>query len=153
MRSRGRAANEEPNDSTMIANDFVATFLGYCIYLFLGASTRAQSVNNRPNVVFMLIDDLGTDILFQTPFFKFSGAQESIYIFAKQGIEPWGRIVSGVVELMAVILLLNPSTGFVGAILSLGTVSVAILSHLTKLGIVVINSDCSSDGGLLLRSR
>jgi len=36
MRSRGRAANEEPNDSIMIANDFVAAFLGYCIYLFLG---------------------------------------------------------------------------------------------------------------------
>jgi hypothetical protein len=54
-----------------------------------------------------------------------------------------------VVELIAVILLLIPSTVTVGAILSLGATGVAILSHLTKLGIVVINSDGTSDGGLL----
>ena len=88
-------------------------------------------------------------ILFQTLFFKFTGAQESIHIFTKLGLEPWGRIGSGVVELVAVILLLIPSTVTIGAILSLGVISGAILSHLTKLGIVVINSDGSSDGGLL----
>jgi hypothetical protein len=44
MRSRGRAANEEPNDSIMIANDFVAAFLRYCIYLFLGFVLRQNSV-------------------------------------------------------------------------------------------------------------
>src|SRR5262245_964078 len=88
-------------------------------------------------------------ILFQTLFFKFTGAQESVYIFTKLGIEPWGRIGSGVVELIAVILLLIPSTVTIGAILSLGTISGAIMSHLTKLGVVVINSDGTSDGGLL----
>ena len=88
-------------------------------------------------------------ILFQTLFFKFAGAQESVYIFTKLGLEPGGRIGSGVVELVAVILLLIPSTVTIGAILSLGVISGAILSHLTKLGIVVINSDGSSDGGLL----
>jgi hypothetical protein len=88
-------------------------------------------------------------ILFQTLFFKFTGAEESVYIFTKLGIEPWGRIGSGVVELIAVILLLIPSTVTIGAILSLGTISVAIMSHLTRLGIVVINSDGASDGGLL----
>ncbi len=88
-------------------------------------------------------------ILFQTLYFKFTGAQESVYIFAKLGIEPWGRIGSGVVELIAVILLLIPSAVTVGAVLSLGATGVAILSHLTRLGIVVINSDGTSDGGLL----
>ena len=88
-------------------------------------------------------------ILFQTLFFKFAGAQESVYIFTKLGLEPGGRIGSGVVELVAVILLLIPSTVTIGAILSLGVISGAILSHLTKLGIVVINSDGTSDGGLL----
>jgi hypothetical protein len=83
-------------------------------------------------------------ILFQTLFFKFAGAEESKYIFSTLGIEPWGRIGSGVVELIAVILLLIPSTVTIGAILALGTISVAIMSHLTKLGIVV-----KDDGGLL----
>jgi uncharacterized membrane protein YphA (DoxX/SURF4 family) len=88
-------------------------------------------------------------ILFQTLFFKFTGAAESVYIFSKLGAEPWGRIGSGVIELIAVILLLIPSTVTIGAILSLGTASGAIASHLTKLGVAVINSDGSSDGGLL----
>jgi uncharacterized membrane protein YphA (DoxX/SURF4 family) len=83
-------------------------------------------------------------ILFQTLFFKFTGAEESRYIFSKLNAEPWGRIGSGVVELIAVILLLYPRTTVLGAILALGVISGAILSHLTKLGIVV-----KDDGGLL----
>ena len=88
-------------------------------------------------------------ILFQTLFFKFTGAAESRYIFTKLGLEPWGRIGSGVVELIACILLLHPRTVTLGAILALGVISGAIMSHLTKLGIVVVNSDGTRDGGLL----
>src|ERR1700742_790529 len=83
-------------------------------------------------------------ILFQTLFFKFTGAEESKYIFSTLGAEPWGRIGSGILELMAVVLLLIPSTVTLGAVLSLGAASGAILSHLTKLGLVV-----KDDGGLL----
>ena len=76
-------------------------------------------------------------ILLQTLFFKFPGAKDSIYIFSTLGIEPWGRIGSGVVDLMASILLLTPRTVVLGAILSLGVITVAIVSHLTKLGITL----------------
>src|SRR2546427_12563662 len=76
-------------------------------------------------------------ILLQTLFFKFTGAKESVYIFSTLGLEPWGRIGSGVVELIASILLLMPRTVVYGAALSLGTIGVAILSHLTKLGITL----------------
>ena len=74
-------------------------------------------------------------ILLQTLFFKFTGAKESVYIFTTLGIEPWGRIGSGVVELIASVLLLLPRTVTLGALLSLATIIVAILSHLTKLGV------------------
>jgi len=83
-------------------------------------------------------------ILFQTLFFKFTGAEESKYIFSTLGAEPWGRIGSGILELIAVVLLLIPSTVTLGAILAIGAASGAILSHLTKLGIVI-----KDDGGLL----
>ena len=76
-------------------------------------------------------------ILLQTLFFKFTGAKESVYIFTTLGIEPWGRIGSGAVELIASVLLLAPQTVIYGAILSLGTITVAIFSHLTKLGIAL----------------
>ncbi len=76
-------------------------------------------------------------ILLQTLFFKFTAAKESVYIFSTLGIEPWGRIGSGVIELIASALLLLPSTVVYGAALSLGVISVAILSHLTKLGVAI----------------
>jgi putative oxidoreductase len=83
-------------------------------------------------------------ILLQTLFFKFTGAAESVYIFSTLGAEPWGRIGSGVVELVATILLLVPATTTLGAALALGVITGAILSHLTVLGIEV-----QGDGGLL----
>ncbi|MFH1499668.1 MAG: DoxX family membrane protein [Verrucomicrobiota bacterium] len=83
-------------------------------------------------------------ILLQTLFFKFTGAPESVYIFETVGQEPWGRYGSGVVELIAAILLLTPRFVAVGALLALGVISGAIFFHLTKLGIVV-----QDDGGLL----
>ena len=76
-------------------------------------------------------------ILLQTLFFKFSGARESIYIFTTVGAEPWGRIGSGVVELIESILLLMPRTAAAGAILVFGTACGAIFAHLTKLGLTI----------------
>jgi putative oxidoreductase len=76
-------------------------------------------------------------ILLQTLFFKFSGAKESVYIFSTLGIEPWGRIGSGVVELIASVLILAPPTVVYGALLSPVVISGAIVSHLTKLGITL----------------
>lgn len=83
-------------------------------------------------------------ILLQTLFFKFSAAPESVYIFSTLGIEPVGRIGSGVAELIAAILLVWPSKSLIGAMLSLGVMLGAILSHLLFLGIIIMN-----DGGLL----
>jgi len=87
---------------------------------------------------------LAAAILFQTLFFKFTGAEESVYIFSTLHMEPWGRIGSGVAELVACVLLLVPSTVVLGALLSIGVIGGAILSHLTFLGIEVLG-----DGGLL----
>ena len=83
-------------------------------------------------------------ILAQTLFFKFTGAEESIYLCIKVGFEPWGRYGSGVAELAAAILLLTPRFAWAGALLALGVISGALVSHLTVIGIVV-----KDDGGLL----
>jgi len=91
-----------------------------------------------------LLRGIAAVILLQTLYFKFTGAEESVYIFNKVGAEPWGRIGSGVVELMAAILLLSPRFTPVGALLAAGVMAGAILSHLTVLGIEV-----QGDGGLL----
>jgi hypothetical protein len=85
-------------------------------------------------------------ILGQTLFFKFTGAPESRYIFSTLGLEPWGRIGTGVLELIAVALLLYPKTPVLGAVLAVGLMGGAIMSHLTKLGIEV-----QGDHGLLFK--
>ena len=76
-------------------------------------------------------------ILLQTLFFKFTGAPESVYIFSTLGAEPWGRIGSGIVELIASVLLLTPRTVVFGAALAMATMAGAIGSHIAKLGVAL----------------
>src|SRR5215813_11093484 len=76
-------------------------------------------------------------ILLQTLFFKFTAAKESVYIFSTLGAEPWGRIGSGIFELIASVLLLIPRTVTLGALMALAATGSAILLHLTRLGIAL----------------
>src|SRR5207237_4103100 len=76
-------------------------------------------------------------ILLQTLFFKFTAAKESVYIFSTLGMEPWGRVGSGVFELVASILLLIPSTITPGAAMAMAATGSAILFHLFRLGIAL----------------
>jgi uncharacterized membrane protein YphA (DoxX/SURF4 family) len=87
---------------------------------------------------------LAAVILLQTLYFKFSAAPESIYIFSKLGMEPWGRVSIGILELIASILILIPATTFFGSLLAIALMAGAIFFHLTALGISVQN-----DGGQL----
>jgi len=103
-----------------------------------------SSLSKTEQVVSWICRIVAAVILAQTLLFKFTGAEESIYIFSKVGLEPWGRYVSGVAELIAVILLLTPRFAWAGALLALGVISGALVSHLTVLGSVV-----KDDGGLL----
>ncbi|MEQ9092432.1 MAG: DoxX family protein [Balneola sp.] len=101
-------------------------------------------MNSKFNILFWVLRVLAAGILLQTLFFKFTGAPESIYIFETVGLEPFGRYASGITELFAAIFLLIPRFNWLGALLSLGVMSGAIMSHLTVLGIEV-----KGDGGLL----
>ena len=83
-------------------------------------------------------------ILIQTLRFKFTAHEDSVYIFTQVGLEPFGRIGIGILELIAGILLLIPKTIWAGAILTIGIIGGAIMMHLTKLGIEINN-----DGGVL----
>ncbi len=83
-------------------------------------------------------------IFIQSLFFKFSGAEESKYIFSKIGVEPWGRYLTGVAELIVAVMLLIPAVSLFGSIGALVIIVPAIILHLTILGIPVMN-----DKGLL----
>ncbi len=98
----------------------------------------------KNNVFIWVIKLIAVVILVQTLYFKFTGAEESVYIFSTIGAEPFGRIGSGIVELIASILILIPRTTLLGALMGLGTMFGALLTHLVFLGIEVKN-----DGGTL----
>jgi putative oxidoreductase len=83
-------------------------------------------------------------ILLQTLYFKFTAHPDSVYIFSQLGVEPYGRIVLGILELITGILLLIPRTTLIGALVGLGLITGALFSHIFMLGIVV-----NDDGGQL----
>jgi uncharacterized membrane protein YphA (DoxX/SURF4 family) len=96
------------------------------------------------NIGIWILRIIAAGIMLQTLYFKFSAAPESVFIFSTLGLEPYGRIGIGILELIASLLILLPfSTGF-GALLAIGLMTGAILSHFAVLGIVVMN-----DGGQL----
>ncbi|EKP04391.1 DoxX-like family protein [Leptospira kirschneri str. 2008720114] len=80
----------------------------------------------------------------QTLFYKFTGASESVAIFSKLGIEPWGRIGTGILEFIVSILLFIPGWNWLGSLFGLILMSGAILSHVFVIGI-----EQENDGGLL----
>ena len=83
-------------------------------------------------------------IMAQTLRFKFTAAEESVYIFEHIGMEPWGRILVAVLELIASVLLLLPRLRVWGALMGVGLMLGAIFFHVTSVGIVIMD-----DGGLL----
>ena len=87
------------------------------------------------NIFLWILRILAAVILLQTLYFKFSAQPESVHLFTVLGMEPWGRIGTGVLELIASVLILFPSTTALGAVLGLGLMSGAIFFHLTRLGI------------------
>ena len=95
-------------------------------------------------ILIWILRALPAIILLQTLFFKFTAAPESVFIFSKLNMEPHGRIASGVVELIASLLLLFPRTTWLGALIGLIVITGAIFSHLFFLGIEIMN-----DGGYL----
>lgn len=96
-------------------------------------------------VLFWLIRIIPAVIMLQTLAYKFTAAPESVSLFTELGAEPSGRIASGVIELIASILLFIPNKSFYGALIGFGIMIGAILSHLFIIGI-----NFNNDGGGLL---
>lgn len=101
-------------------------------------------MTRKASLLSWLAQIVAAAILGQTLFFKFSASPESVAIFEALGAEPWGRLATGALEAVAVVLLLLPRTAALGGALGAGLMLGAIASHLGPLGIEV-----EGDGGLL----
>jgi putative oxidoreductase len=96
------------------------------------------------SIISLMLRLVAAFIMLQTLYFKFTGHPESVYIFTQVGMEPWGRIGTGVVELVASVLLLWSRTIVIGALIAAGLMVGALASHLFILGF-----DVRGDGGQL----
>jgi hypothetical protein len=101
-------------------------------------------MENLKHKISWLAQIIASIILAQTLFFKFSGAPESIALFSKLGIEPYGRYFAGIFELITIILLLSNKYAWLGALIGIGMMAGAILAHITLIGY-----ESNGDGGLL----
>lgn len=101
-------------------------------------------MSKTTTIILWILRILVSVILLQTLYFKFSGHPESVALFTKLGVEPWGRIALGCIELVVGIALLIPKTSFIGSFFSSGILAGAIGTHLLVIGIVSNN-----DGGAL----
>ena len=103
-------------------------------------------MDSRKKNIFSWILRLVVSVIFlQTLFFKFTGAEESKMLFSALGVEPWGRIITGIAEFIAVVLLFyRRGTIKFGALVAMFLMVGAVLSHFFVLGIEVQN-----DNGLL----
>ena len=90
---------------------------------------------HKTNIILWIFRILAALIMLQTLYFKFSAQPESVHLFTTLGMEPWGRIGTGVLELIASILILYPRTTAYGAVLGMGLMAGALFFHFTKLGI------------------
>ena len=101
-------------------------------------------MKNKLKYLDVIAKVLAAFIMLQTLYFKFSASPESVYIFTKIGLEPIGRIGTGIGEMIASILILIPRTTWLGALGAIGLMAGALFFHFTVLGIVVMD-----DGGQL----
>ena len=108
------------------------------------ASASEATLTPRAKALVWVLQVVAAGILGQTLFFKFTGAPEAVALFTKLGVEPWGRIATGVLELATVALLLVPRLAALGGLAAAGSMAGAIFLHLTVLGIEV-----EGDGGTL----
>jgi uncharacterized membrane protein YphA (DoxX/SURF4 family) len=96
-------------------------------------------MKNKLKYIDIISKALASLIMLQTLYFKFSASPESVYIFSTIGMEPAGRIGTGIGELIASILILIPRTTWMGALGAIGLMCGAIFFHFTILGIEVMD--------------
>ena len=106
-------------------------------------------------LILRIISIVAAVILLQTLYFKFTAHPDSVYIFSTLGMEPAGRIGTGILELIASILLFVPNYRWLGAGLAAGLMGGALMAHITKLGVASTHDTYMSPGwvehGILLR--
>jgi len=74
-------------------------------------------------------------------YLKLTGNPADVALFEQLGMEPYGRVMTGLIEAACALALMSPYAA-VGGVVTSGVMTGAIIAHATKLGFIVNN-----DGG------
>jgi hypothetical protein len=101
-----------------------------------------EKLTTKEKIISWIFQIIAAAILALAAYGKFTGEEFGTIVFERIKMGAAGKNLIGVIESLAVFLLLTPNLPHYGAILGFGTMLGALLAHLTVLGIVVNN-----DGG------
>ncbi len=89
---------------------------------------------NSKKILLWVLQIIPAYIFLQAAWMKFTAASGVVSAFTILGMEPGGRILIGVLELVAAVLLLIPAFAASGALLGFGIMLGAVIAHATRLG-------------------
>lgn len=90
-------------------------------------------MNHRITISWIL-QIITSAILLMAAIGKLTGKPEPVALFQQLNFDPGGRILIGVLELLAALIILIPQSIVIGAILGWGLMSGALIAHFTRLG-------------------
>lgn len=102
-------------------------------------------MNGKTPLYLLIIQIIAGGLFAYFGFFKFMDQPESIAIFTQLEMEPFGRYLIGVIEVLVGLLLVSNSLSGLGGFIGVGVMMGAVISHVTVLGFSV-NGD---EGGLV----
>ncbi|MCY4523506.1 MAG: DoxX family protein [Halobacteriovoraceae bacterium] len=100
-------------------------------------------MNKKQELTAWIFQIIAAVILVPVGMMKFANGETDIYIFTQLGMEPFGRYLIGVLEILSGILLLSRNLSACGGVLGIGVMCGAILAHVSALGFEVME-----DGGM-----
>lgn len=103
----------------------------------------------KHSVLIFAAQGIAALVLLAAAALKFAENPTSVAVFEELGMEPGGRVVIAVVELLAGMLLISPLAA-IGSVLAVCVMFGAIIAHLTQLGVVVAHDGGMAFGALML---
>jgi putative oxidoreductase len=102
----------------------------------LTEDTRSASVSTGKtmNVVLWLLQIAAAGMFVFVGFLKLSGNEQMVGLFAAIGLGQWFRYLTGTLEVAGAILLLIPRTSGLGALMLVGVMIGAVMTHLFVVG-------------------
>ena len=99
-----------------------------------GMRSDSVSTTKVTNIVLWILQIAAAGMFLMAGFAKLSGNAQMVGMFEAIGLGQWFRYLTGTLEVGGAILLLNPRTSGLGALMLAGVMAGAVVTHLFVIG-------------------